>query len=105
MAIITSKLSIAELRKALGETVVVYILNNKIVMRSRPTFNSKRFRKLRNRNSKLLKEIHNKARLILTDPVKKAEYEAKRGPCKSAHFVLVGELMKNYKSMYYGDSI
>ena len=105
MAIIETKLSIAELRKKLGKTVIVYVDNNKIIMRSRPTFNSKRFRKLRNRNSKLITELQNQARLILTDPVKKAEYEAKRGPCKSAHFVLVGELMKNYKSMYYGDSI
>jgi hypothetical protein len=105
MAIVETKLSVAELRKKLGKRVIVYVFHNKIVMRSRPTFNSKRFRKLRNTNSKLLSEVNSMARLILTDPVKKADYESKCGPHQSAFNILVGELIVTLKSKYYGDSI
>jgi hypothetical protein len=105
MAIIETKLSIAELRKKLGKTVIVYVDHDKIIIRSRPNYNSGKYKNVRKRNSKLLKEVQHKARLILTDPVKKAEYEAKRGPRQSAANIVVGELMKNFKSMYYGDSL
>jgi hypothetical protein len=105
MAIIETKLSIAELRKKLGKTVVVYPYRDKIVIRSRTNYNSGKYIKHRKRAGNVLREIHTLKRVILADPVKRAEYEAKCGPGLSAGNILVGELMKNYKSMYYGDSI
>ena len=57
MSIITTNLSIAELRKKLGKTVIVYVDHDKIIMRSRPNYNSGKYKNMCNRNRKLLREV------------------------------------------------
>jgi hypothetical protein len=105
MAIVETKLSIAELRKKLGKTAVVYPYRGKIILRSCTNINSGKYIKHRENNRKMLTELGAMAKLILTDPVKKAEYESIRGPLQSATNVLVGELIKTFKSKYHGNSI
>jgi hypothetical protein len=103
MAIIKTNKSVAQLREELGKYAIIYDRKGTIVMRSHQNYNSKKFKKLRIANGKQLKEAHRLARLILAEPGKRAEYEAKCvRPNQNFKSVLLGELLKNLKKISYG---
>lgn len=103
MAIIKTNKSLAQVRKELGNYAVIFERNGKIIMRSHQDYDSKKFKKLKIVNGKQLKEAHRLARLILAEPGKRAEYEAKCvRPNQNFKSVLLGELLKNLKKISYG---
>jgi hypothetical protein len=104
MAIIKTDKTIAQLRKAC-RTHIFYERNGKKVMRSRPDYSSGKVKRMITQKTTQYHEAHKMTKLILTDPAKKAEYEAKRnGPRPSAYTILLGEIIKNFKTMSYGDN-
>jgi hypothetical protein len=102
MAIIKTDKTIAELRKAC-KTCIFYERDGNIIIRSRPDYSSGKVKRCITQNTTQFTEAHKIAKIIMAEPGKKAEYEAKRsGSYKSAYKVLWAEIFKNLKTMSYG---
>jgi hypothetical protein len=102
MAILKTEASIAELREHFGKAALFYELNGKKIMRSWPDRTTKKWIAFRDgtlkKRGKLFGDINKQAKLMLTDPVIKAEYVAKCKPGEFPFRVLRRELFNKIKT-------
>jgi hypothetical protein len=100
MAILETETSIAELKELFGKDAIFYEWKGKKIMRSRPFLSNAQIKKRKNHalsNMIQIKAFRQLANLLLSDPVKKAEYKAKCKGKQRPNDLLTHELMEQQK--------
>jgi hypothetical protein len=94
MAILKTTTPIAVLRKKFGKYAIFTEYNDKIIMRSRPDYSKRIWTDAERETRQRLKDACKMTRLILDDPVRRAEYEIKCAPEQSLYNMVRYQLMK-----------
>ncbi len=94
MALLKTDTPIAELRKKFGKWAIFTEYNDKIIMRARPDYSKRKWTEAEFVTWQRLKDANKMTKSILSDPVRRIEYEAKCAPGQSLFLMVQRQLMK-----------